>query len=194
VVQFYSDKTSANKTTHFYPFQVALLNLPHREKVKHIKKIAYIPVLRQQGGMSDERMSLARRELLAKALPIIVDSLKDASHKGFTCVVKGAQRSVYPRLLSYVADDPEQRAILQIYISGHVQRPCCRCLVKYSQLADVGQHATLRTLQQYEDFRLLVEEAETTKEEHTTKKKFSCHGAPSLLGFAGQAHISCKCI
>jgi hypothetical protein len=191
-LQFYSDKTSVNKNTHFYPFEVALLNLPHGDKCKHIKKIAYIPVLRQQGGMSDARMSLARRELLSKALPIIVDSLRVASHKGFTCVINNVQRNIYPRLLTYVADDPEQRAILQIYVSGLVQRPCCRCLIKYSQLTDVGLQATLRTLGQYEDFSLQVEGAATPKLAQGIKKKYSCHGAPALLGFAGQRHLSCR--
>lgn len=78
----------------------------------------------------------------------------------------------------------------QVYVSGHVERACCRCLVKWVDLADLTRQDEPRSLAQLQKFLRDLEEAESKAAVKEVKKAFSCHGEPAIMGFAGLAGVA----
>jgi hypothetical protein len=109
-----------------YAFKVGLLNVEYRAKIKHLGTLALIPVPKARAGFPEPKLREAERDLMWKAVITILDTLKSASHTGLVITLAdGQHHRVYPRALSYVADDPEQRAVLQL-LGGQTDLTCCR--------------------------------------------------------------------
>lgn len=129
-LQFYSDKTNLTRSAggiSAYPFKAALLNADYKDKVKNIQTLGYIPVLKEDPAISSDTYRAAKRLVLSQCLKIMLEPLMEASRSGMILQAPdGLQYSSFPRMLSYVADDPEQRAVLQLYTSNKCKRPCCR--------------------------------------------------------------------
>lgn len=126
--QMYTDKSVVNhKSTTMYPAYASLLGGTYADKTKGIVTLAYLPNPRTVGKTPAENV-LLREALLSKCLELITAQLKVASRDGFVALFRGGEfMKLYPRLLSYVGDDPEQRQILCQYIAGKVARPCVLC-------------------------------------------------------------------
>lgn len=185
MLQVYTDKTACNTTTSAYPIKIGLLNADYHQRIKHIGTIGFIPVLKPRAGFSDQAMATVRRTVVDRCLDIILEPLKQASHVGTilrapdSCLYR-----VFPRLLSYVADDPEQRLVAHIYGSCSCQRQCCRCYCPTDQLSELNTAFELRTIERQAEIRAHGQDICT---------QFSTHpGASALEGFAGQDNLCCK--
>ena len=113
--------------------------------MKNLKNVAYLPTLEKPAMMSNA--GLWRQVKLAyfsKALTLLLKPLKvctvflvyvntifihallaqDASHTGMNMYdPSGRYQLVYPRLLSYVVDDPEGKDVMCIK-GGNSKHPC----------------------------------------------------------------------
>lgn len=194
-LQFYSDKTSCNKTTQFYPFKCGLLNIDYALKVKNLGTLGFIPILRKRRGISSSKLRQAKRELMAKCLTLMLAPLRAASYTGLHVQTADSRtHSVFPRVLSYVADDPEQRAVLQLYVSGRCKRQCCRCYAHRKHMCDFNTSAQLRTLDSQQQIQQQIAAAPNRAAAIEICKKYSTHpDAIGLAGFAGEDSIACKC-
>jgi hypothetical protein len=211
-LQFYSDKTQVNDTTDVYPFKVGLLNLERAAKIKHLGTLALIPILKHGAHpeLSKEQLRDARRDLMRQCTSTVLKELKEASHTGLhITLANGDSHWIFPRALNYVADDPEQHAVLQIKSGVRTLRQCCRCYITTNQLSDVHIAATNRSLERQLKIFDLMEEAHQRKQRSsntaepqpagdltdvaTISRQYGTHfDKCGLWGFAGEENDSCK--
>lgn len=147
VPQFYSDKTLVNNKTEVYAFKIGLLNLDLPTKVRHLGTLALIPILKPREDVSSSNLRAARRQLMAVCIKDILSTLREASKSGLDIkLADGSRHQLFPRPLSWVADDPEQHAVLQIKAGKHSMRQCVRCFCLTQDLAAVDIVSQSRTL------------------------------------------------
>jgi hypothetical protein len=123
-----------------YPAYACLLGTKYSDKTKGIQTLAYIPDAKT-AGLTDDKKTILREKLLSRCLGIMLEKLKASSFLGVVVTLSGGRvMTLYPRLLSYVADDPEQRQILCQYTPACSKAPCVQCYCARSQLctASVG--------------------------------------------------------
>lgn len=140
-VHAYSDScVISSSTAHkLYPVRVRVLNAitGHDEWLD----IAYIPqVTTERGSAGAGRSRLRRIMVLQRMLYLTFRSLISASHIGVP--VPGGEHGTllaFPRLLLYICDQPEERAVLCLK-PGMCFRPCSMCDVL---LSDLGTPAEL---------------------------------------------------
>lgn len=197
VVQLYTDKTMCNDKTEVHAFQVGLLNADYNAKIKHLTTLALIPVIKPRAGLTDNQLTEARRDLMCQAIHSILDTLKQASHTGMEIsLADGSRHWVFPRALSYVADDPEQHAVLQILSGVQTKRQCCRCYITSHELSAVELRAELRTLEKQQCIRrhiLRTYSTSTKKAGDAVCSEFGTHPDNcGLSGLAGEDKDACK--
>lgn len=130
-LQLYSDSTLLNvKGKPCHPIRMTLLNVPYSQKSEHVHVAAYFPEL-QKG--TDRSVKLA---VYAKCLETLLQPLAEASKSGeYWKDSYGDEYLIFPRILSYVADDPEMRDLLCIL--GHMAKFACeRCLALRDSFAE----------------------------------------------------------
>lgn len=92
--------------------------------------VAYIPLVRTQvEPAAKDRARLRRCGILQRVLYVSMRTSMAASQFGAEVTVGGRQLLAFPRVLLYVCDQPEERAIL-CFKSGKCQRPCSQCDVQ----------------------------------------------------------------
>lgn len=108
-----------------YPLRVRLVNDVSGE-VKWAT-IAYIPMVRKQTETSaDERSRLRRCGILQRVMYVCMRSAIAASHNGVEVYAGERVLKAFPRVLLYVCDQLEERAVLCLK-TGQCQRPCSQC-------------------------------------------------------------------
>jgi hypothetical protein len=108
----------------------ALDTLRHRE-------VAYMPLLDQPLGMDKARWALIRPALSNGCIAELLGSLKQASREGIRLKDPwSAERRVFSRLMSYVADEPEVK-LLSCIKGAPSEFPCEMCLVRKQCLAQL---------------------------------------------------------
>lgn len=127
-------------TAHkLYPVRVSVLNAITGQDEWH--HVAYIPqVTTERGSAGAERSRLRRILVLQRMLYLAFRSFISASHSGVP--VPGGEHGTllaFPRLLLYICDQPEERAVL-CFKPGRCNRPCSLCDVL---LKDLGTPAEL---------------------------------------------------
>lgn len=116
-----------------YPVRLRVLNALSDEEEWHT--IAYVPLMTsEKGSAGAERSRLRRMAVLQRVLYLAFRSTITASHAG-TAVDGGefGQLLAFPRLLLYLCDQPEERAVLCLK-PGLCNRPCTLCEVLSTEL------------------------------------------------------------
>lgn len=195
-MQFYTDKTQCNNKTEVYAFKVGVLNLEYKAKVKYIDTLALLPILDSCPGLSEAQLAEAKRDFMHKAIKTTLTSLQHASYSGFdVSLADGSRHRVYPRALSYVADDPEQHAVLQIKSGVKTKRQCVRCYLTTDLLSAVEQQADMRTLASQQHIRDQILDAATTSQQaaEVVCKEYGTHPEQcGLWGFDGEDNLACE--
>lgn len=108
-----------------YPVRVRLVN-DVSEDISWVT-VAYIPLVRNQVETSaKERARLRRCGILQRVLYACMRTTIAASHCGVQMRVGGRLLLAFPRLLLYVCDQPEERAVLCLK-GGNCRLPCSQC-------------------------------------------------------------------
>lgn len=96
--------------------------------------MAYIPVVRTEEETSaSERGRIRRCGMLQRMLYLAFRSTIGASHVGARLELGDRVIRVFPRILLYVCDQPEERAVLGLK-AGRCNHPCSNCDVHISVL------------------------------------------------------------
>lgn len=99
--------------------------------------VAYIPLVRTHvESNAKERSRLRRCGVLQRVLYACMRTAIAASHFGAEVTVGGRKLLAFPRLLLYVCDQLEERAILCLK-TGMCQRPCSQCDVKQDVIGSI---------------------------------------------------------
>ena len=121
---------------------MALLNLPYELKRDNIEVVGYFPIF------PGNTLRLEKLVVLSKCLETLLNPLKEASEIGAVWAVQNQDKyRFFPRVISYIADDPEIRDIL--CIAGHGSAvPCERCMVGNEELGVYQKEAVPRVATQ----------------------------------------------
>lgn len=93
----------------------------------HWMTVAYIPLVRiQVEKAAKERSRLRRCGILQRVLYVCMRTAMAASRFGVEVRMGGQQLMAFTRVLLYVCDQPEERAVLCLK-AGQCQRPCSQC-------------------------------------------------------------------
>lgn len=141
-----------------YPVRVRLINDVTGKSIWHT--VAYIPVVRnERESAATERGRLRRCGMLQRVLYVAFRSAIASSHVGV--VLQHGDRVVtcFFRLLMYICDQPEERALLG-FKAGRCSFPCSKCMADVSGLVQEGalqarDRAVIATLErQHQGFRM----------------------------------------
>jgi len=119
---------SATRVAHkLYPLRVRVVNVVTGDV--EWEPIAYIPIVRKQKEPAAERRARARRHsILQRVLYMAFRTTIAASRHGVKHEMGGKTYVAFPRILLYVCDQPEEKAVLCIK-GGNCKFPCSSCLV-----------------------------------------------------------------
>lgn len=110
-----------------YPLRVRVVNVVTGEV--EWEPIAYIPLVRKQKEPSAEMRGRERRSaVLQRVLYLAFRTTITASHIGVLHEHDGKSYVAFPRLLLYMSDQPEEKAVLCLK-GGSCQHPCSTCVV-----------------------------------------------------------------
>jgi len=111
-----------------YPVRVRLVNDVSRT-VEWVT-VAYIPVVQKlPEPAADERARIRRCGILQRVLYTAFTNVIGRSHIGFHVRVKDHKALAFPRILLYICDQPEERAVLGLR-GGQCAHPCTSCMAK----------------------------------------------------------------
>lgn len=98
--------------------------------------MAFIPsVATEKGPGGAERSRLRRAAVLQRVLYLSLRAVVGASHTGVHFKdAKGRALLAFPRVILYLCDQPEERAVLCLK-PGQCRRPCSTCDAPLSHLA-----------------------------------------------------------
>jgi len=129
--------------------------------------IGYIPTMKYRKSATaaqKKAVRLLRDELLQRCLAVVLDDLITASADGVKMTLRehGVVWAV-PRIVLYASDQPEERHVLGLKLSG-CYFPCSVCMEFKTHVATEGTgarpRAVLKTLDQQLEAALLVERNE----------------------------------
>lgn len=153
--------------------------------------VAYVPVVRKlKEPGAEEKARLRRSAVLQRMLYLAFRTTIGASHSGVEVVVSGRSLLAFPRLLLYLADLPEEKAIMCLK-SGKCAHPCTSCDVRVDQ---TGTASALNSLERNAISMLTTHlEVAGHRERHRNsarradlEARTSAQSAiPALAGFAG---------
>eukprot|EP00170_Pyropia_yezoensis_P001151 contig_5175_g1155 len=129
-IHAYSDATHISKSGAYklYPVRIRLINVVTDEV--NFVTVAYIPVVRKlKEPGADEKARLRRNAVLQRVLYLAFRTAIGASHSGVSLVVGGRSLLAFSRLLLYLADIPEEKAMLCLK-PGKCAHPCSSCEVR----------------------------------------------------------------
>lgn len=155
--------------------------------------VAYIPVVRTMMETSaKERSRLRRCGVLQRALYACMRTAMAASHEGAQVRVSGRVFTAFPRVLLYVCDQLEERAVL-CFKTGSCQRPCSQCDVHMDVVGSVhALSAAERDVVEMLEHQLEVAGHKLYDRER--ERRETLEAADSLTGFvpalAGMAGLS----
>lgn len=128
LIQLYSDKTLLNvKGATCHPIRLTIMNIKRRCRHQFTEVVGYFPDL---GGHD----RITKLLVLQKCIKALFASIEDGLKAGYQWKAPDGKKFwFFPRVISYVADDPEIRDILCIK-SHQGSLPCERCTVTKEQL------------------------------------------------------------
>lgn len=153
--------------------------------------VAYIPVVRKlKEAGADEKARRRRSAVLQRALYIAFRTTIGASHSGVEVFAGNRILLAFPRVLLYLADIPEEKAILCLK-SGKCAHPCSSCDVCVNQMGVLealnSRHRNvfrmLTTHVEVAGHRLHKQNAQ--RRAHLGSATSTQSALPALAGFAG---------
>lgn len=151
--------------------------------------IGYIPAMKYRKGATEAekaKVRVLRDELLQRCLAVVIDSLITASAVGVRITLKdhGAVWAV-PRIVLYACDQPEERHLLGLKLSGSYF-PCSVCMEFKSHVAVPSMGAckrdVLATLEDQMEATELVEKGERPSRVEQLAKQSSITPVVPVLG------------
>jgi len=153
--------------------------------------VAYIPIVHKgkEAGAA-QRASRRRRAILQRVIYLVFRSAVAASHVGVTVRIGGRNFRAFVRLLLYICDLPEKKALLCLK-SGKTAHPCSMCKVSVTlacapEALDAEDRDAFNVLsRQVESTNLRIRQQQP-KRRLMLEKKDSAHSViPALAGMAG---------
>lgn len=153
--------------------------------------VANIPLVRMlTKTAADDRSRLQRGGLLQRVLYACMRTAIAASHVGVEVRVGARMLTAFPRVLLYVRDQPEERAVLCMN-SGKCQRPCTLCDVQVEvtgafKALRASERSVLETLERQLELALLRQHDIERQRRETLEADHSLTGfVPAFSGMAG---------
>lgn len=153
--------------------------------------IAYIPIVRKQKEPSADARGRERRSaVLQRALFLAFRSTIAASHTGVLHEHAGKIYVAFPRLLLYMSDQPEEKAVLCLK-GGSCQHPCSTCLVHVTeagapQALSAKERVAVQTVErQLEGAAHRRYQRETVRRAELEAMESAHNRVPVLAGMAG---------
>jgi len=151
--------------------------------------VAYVPLVRKlQEPAADDRARLRRCGVLQRTLYAAFREFIGFSHSGIRVRMGRRILSVFPRVLLYLADRPEERAVLCLK-SGQCEQPCSTCTVSQ---ADLGTALTADDRIVVDSLDNQVEAVEHHRRQRLKKRRVALEAVgstsssvPALAGTAG---------
>lgn len=209
-LQLYSDKSLVNmKNLSAHPIRATLFNLPYKDRIKNLDGVGYLPELSRPAHVkNDGKWRMVKLVYMSKALDVLLSPLKvrwcNKRHMplhNMRCVTQasslnglritcsnGNALTVFPRLLSYVLDDPEGKDITGIK-SAPSEHCCEQCWVPFRSLADIDSEWQARSEEeQRKVYEALCDPTMKKNKAKEIQRQYSTHKvACGLWGFADQA-------
>lgn len=169
--------------------RVLVVNLTIEEA--HYVTVAYIPVVRKlKESDADEKARLRRCAVLQRVLYLAFRSAIAASHNGAKVKVGDRNLTAFARVLLYLADIPEEKAILCMK-SGLCAHPCSSCDVCVTQAGtpealNARDRDVIRMLTtQLEGAGHRQRQRSAQRRAHLEASTSARSAVPALAGFAG---------
>ena len=186
-IQLYSDKTLLNrKGLNCHPVKAVLLNVPFTRRISAISTIAYLSSFNERpANVGDNAWCMAKLHYMHRSMSLLLEPLKKMSWQGMQLRdPSGVYRLVYPRLLSYVMDDPESK---DLYCIGKTSRPCEACKIPSDELLNIELIAGVKIASEQQERYLEIVGTRNNAERQQLINHYSILPVPcSLFGFAGQ--------
>jgi len=180
------------ETAHkLYPVRIRVLNIA-TEVAKWIT-IAYVPVVRRlQEPAADDRGRVRRCGVLQRVLYAAFREFESCSHIGMEVQFKGRTLTVFGRVLCYLCDRPEERAVLALK-AGQCDFPCSTCMVPLAEAgAAVAVTAAKRVV--IDSLAGQIEAAEHYRRARHRQRRVALEAVGSMTSFvpalAGMAGLS----
>lgn len=153
--------------------------------------IAYIPLVRKQKEPSADLRGRERRSaILQRVLYLAFRTTIEASHNGVLHKHCGKTYVAFPRLLLYMSDQPEEKAVLCLK-GGSCQHPCSTCLVQVHQAGapealTANERVAVRTVErQLEGAAHKRYQRESLRRTELEAMESAHNRVPALAGMAG---------
>lgn len=187
-LQFYSDKSLLNrKGLQTHPIKAALMNVPFSKRIFRIKPVGYLsPMFHKPAKLGAERWRLVKLHYINHAMSELTAPLKALSQTGIRLKdPNGVQRLVFPRLLSYVMDDPESKDIFCIQNS---KKKCELCHMDASDFLKIEQRCPEKFEQeQKQHYEYAITKAKMSERVKECSKHSILPVPCGLWGFADQS-------
>lgn len=172
-----------------YPVRVRVVNVI-TDDVRFVT-VAYIPVLRRlKEPGADEKARRRRSAVLQRVLHLAFRTAIGASHGGEPAVVGDRTLLAFPSLLLYLADLPEEKAVLRMK-SSQCARPCSSCDV-HVNLTGLSAALNARDRNVFQMLTAHLEAAGHRKHQREARRRVHLEATtsaqsavPALAGFAG---------
>jgi len=179
-------------TAHkLYPVRIRVLNV--ETGLAEWVTVAYVPIVRKlQEPAADDRGRVRRCGVLQRVLYAAFREFESCSHIGMDVQHKGRMLKVFGRVLCYLCDRPEERAVLALK-AGQCDFPCSTCMVPLAEAgAAVAVTAAKRVV--IDSLAGQIEAAEHLRRSRRRQRRVALEAVGSLTSFvpalAGMAGLS----
>ena len=153
--------------------------------------VAYVPIVRKlQEPGADERARIRRCGILQRVIYTAFTHIIGRSHIGFRVKVGDQKALAFPRILLYICDQPEERAVLGLK-GGQCAHPCTACMAKIEmigapQALDADERNVINTVtNQVEAYEHTRRQRERHRRVALGALDSASGGVPGLAGMAG---------
>jgi len=153
--------------------------------------VACVPIVRKlQEPGAEERARIRRCGGLQRVIYTAFTHVIGRSHIGFRVKAKGQQALAFPRILLYICDQPEERAVLGLK-GGQCAHPCSLCMAKIAvigapQASNADDRNVINTLtNQLEAYEHTRRQRERQRRVSLGALDSASGGVPGLAGMAG---------
>lgn len=172
-----------------YPVRVRLVN-DVSETIEWVT-VAYVPIVRKlQEPGADERARIRRCGILQRVIYAAFTHVIGRSHIGFRVKVNGQKALAFPRVLLYLCDQPEERAVLGLK-GGQCPYPCTSCMAKIEivgapQAVNAADGNVINTVtNQVESYAHMRHQRQRQRRVALSALDSTSGGVPGLAGMAG---------
>jgi len=159
-VALFSWLVFSGAANYAYPIRIRFPNII-TGKLKWVT-IGYVPIVKSDSEDNAEkvRVRILKDAVFQRCLAVLMHRFIPASQYGEPMVVPGEDDPVLavPRVVLYAADQPEERRVLGLKLSG-CKRPCSHCVVGKHAAACRGPRAGARDVLEHVELQLDAVEA-----------------------------------